>query len=143
LTTITVSTGNSEWLTGSGESVDNRSNERSLPIDLVRDGWARPVAGSIASRNPDPSTSAQCTKAEIAQASGISLSPKVLEALKILKLETVLRWHALMGDWAPELRRLVETAQASSVIAFSVKTCVPIPAWRTRNVTLLATRFTT
>jgi len=44
---------------------------------------------------------------------------------------------ALMGDWAPELRRLVETAQASSVIAFSVKTSIPIPPWRTRNVTLL------
>src|SRR5262249_48055676 len=32
-----------------GESADNRSNERSLPIDLVRDGRTRPVARSVAS----------------------------------------------------------------------------------------------
>lgn len=50
------------WLTASCESVDNRSNERSLPIDLVRDGRTRPVARSIAGRNPNPSTSAQCPK---------------------------------------------------------------------------------
>jgi hypothetical protein len=42
------------------ESADNRSNERSLPIDLVRDGRTPPVAGTIASRNPSSSTSAQC-----------------------------------------------------------------------------------
>jgi hypothetical protein len=64
-----VPTGKSNWLTVSCESADNRSNERSLPIDLVRDGRTRPIAGSIASRNPSPSTSAQCTKAQIAEAS--------------------------------------------------------------------------
>jgi hypothetical protein len=46
-----VHTGNSNWLTVCCESADNRSDERSLPIDLVRDGRTRPVAGSIASRN--------------------------------------------------------------------------------------------
>jgi hypothetical protein len=53
--------------TVSRESVDNRSNERSLPIDLVRDGRTRPVAGSIASRNPGPSTSAQWINKQISQ----------------------------------------------------------------------------
>jgi hypothetical protein len=38
-------------LTDSGESADSRSNERSLPIDLVRDGRARQLAGSFASRS--------------------------------------------------------------------------------------------
>jgi hypothetical protein len=55
------------------------------PIDLVRDGRTRPVAGSIASRNP-PSTSAQCAKAQIAEASGgrQHLSTAVCQALSLL-----------------------------------------------------------
>ena len=44
---------------------------------------------------------------------------------------------ALMQDWHPALRLLVMTAEPSTVSAFTVKTSVPIPAWRTRNVTLL------
>jgi hypothetical protein len=58
--TAVIPTKNSNWLTVFCESADSRSNERSLPIDLVRDGRARPVAGTIASRNPSSSTSAQC-----------------------------------------------------------------------------------
>src|SRR5215813_13109559 len=52
----------------SRESADNYSNERSLPIDLVRDGRIPPVARSTASRKPDPSTSAQCIETQIAEA---------------------------------------------------------------------------
>jgi hypothetical protein len=65
-----VPNGNSNWLMVSCESADNRSNERSLPIDLVRDGRTRPLAGGIASRNSSPLTSAQCTKAQTAEANG-------------------------------------------------------------------------
>jgi len=73
-----------------GESADSRPDERSLPINLVRDGRTPPVAGRIASRNTGPSTSAQRTKAQIAEASGrrqhrstavcraLYFSPKVL-----------------------------------------------------------------
>jgi len=44
---------------------------------------------------------------------------------------------ALMDAWHPALVRLVRRADVSTVTAFSVKTAVPIPPWRTRNVTLL------
>src|SRR5215813_8479731 len=54
----------------SRESADNYSNERSLPIDLVRDGRIPPVARSTASRKPNPSTSAQCVETQIAEARG-------------------------------------------------------------------------
>jgi hypothetical protein len=37
---------------------------------IRRAGRTRPVAGRTASRNPSPSTSAQCTKTQIAEASG-------------------------------------------------------------------------
>jgi 2-polyprenyl-6-methoxyphenol hydroxylase-like FAD-dependent oxidoreductase len=44
---------------------------------------------------------------------------------------------ALMGDWHPALRHLVQAAEAPTVTAFPIKTSVPIGPWRTRNVTLL------
>src|SRR5262249_8077365 len=44
---------------------------------------------------------------------------------------------ALMDDWHPDLRRLVQIADASTVTAFPVKTSVPIPPWPTQRVTLL------
>ena len=44
---------------------------------------------------------------------------------------------ALMDEWHPALVRLVRNAEVSTVTAFPVKTAVPIPPWRTRNVTLL------
>jgi 2-polyprenyl-6-methoxyphenol hydroxylase-like FAD-dependent oxidoreductase len=44
---------------------------------------------------------------------------------------------ALMRDWHPSARWLVQMADASTVAAFSIKTSVPIPPWKTRNVTLL------
>jgi 2-polyprenyl-6-methoxyphenol hydroxylase-like FAD-dependent oxidoreductase len=44
---------------------------------------------------------------------------------------------ALMRDWHPSVRRLVQTADPATVSAFAVKTSVPIPPWQTRNVTLL------
>jgi 2-polyprenyl-6-methoxyphenol hydroxylase-like FAD-dependent oxidoreductase len=43
----------------------------------------------------------------------------------------------LMQHWHPALRLLVVAAEPSTVSAFAVKTSVPIPAWKTRNVTLL------
>src|SRR5215470_15211574 len=44
---------------------------------------------------------------------------------------------ALMHGWHPALRSLVDTAECSMINAFPVKTSVPIPPWKTRNVTLL------
>jgi len=44
---------------------------------------------------------------------------------------------ALMDDWHPALRRLVQSADLSTITAFAVKTSVPIPPWATRQVTLL------
>jgi 2-polyprenyl-6-methoxyphenol hydroxylase-like FAD-dependent oxidoreductase len=44
---------------------------------------------------------------------------------------------ALMDDWHPALRRLVQTTDISTVSAFAVKTSVPIPPWATQKVTLL------
>ncbi|MBV9229783.1 MAG: FAD-dependent monooxygenase [Chloroflexi bacterium] len=44
---------------------------------------------------------------------------------------------ALVDDWHPDLVRLVRRAEVSTVTAFPVKTSVPIPPWKTRNVTLL------
>jgi 2-polyprenyl-6-methoxyphenol hydroxylase-like FAD-dependent oxidoreductase len=43
----------------------------------------------------------------------------------------------LIHDWHPALQRLVRRAEVSTVTAFPVKTSVPIPPWRTGNVTLL------
>lgn len=43
----------------------------------------------------------------------------------------------LMAEWHPALRRLVQMAEASTLTSFRVKTSVPIPPWKTRNVTLL------
>ena len=44
---------------------------------------------------------------------------------------------ALMKDWAPALRRLVEKADPSNFVTFPVKTSAPVSPWPTRNVTLL------
>jgi len=43
----------------------------------------------------------------------------------------------LMHDWHPALRSLIHRAECSTITAFPVKTSVPIPPWKTRNVTLL------
>ena len=50
------------------------------------------------------------------------------EALKTMVL-------TLMKDWDPGLRWIVQNS--SPISTFSVKTAVPVPAWETRNVTLL------
>jgi 2-polyprenyl-6-methoxyphenol hydroxylase-like FAD-dependent oxidoreductase len=44
---------------------------------------------------------------------------------------------ALMEDWHPALRELVQTTDVSTVTAFAVKTSVPVQAWATQKVTLL------
>jgi 2-polyprenyl-6-methoxyphenol hydroxylase-like FAD-dependent oxidoreductase len=43
----------------------------------------------------------------------------------------------LAADWNPNLRRLVQKSDPATVHSFSVKTSVPVPPWKTRNVTLL------
>jgi 2-polyprenyl-6-methoxyphenol hydroxylase-like FAD-dependent oxidoreductase len=50
------------------------------------------------------------------------------EALKTMVL-------TLMRDWDPGLRWIVQ--HSSPISTFSVKTAIPVPAWETRNVTLL------
>jgi 2-polyprenyl-6-methoxyphenol hydroxylase-like FAD-dependent oxidoreductase len=42
---------------------------------------------------------------------------------------------AMMKNWDPGLRWIVQNS--STISTFSVKTAVPVPAWETRNVTLL------
>src|SRR5262249_29729830 len=44
---------------------------------------------------------------------------------------------ALMDDWHPVLRRLVESADESTVTSFAVKTSLLIRPWATQRVTLL------
>lgn len=44
---------------------------------------------------------------------------------------------AQMFDWSPELRGLVERAEALSLTSFAVKSSVPIGPWTTSRVTLL------
>ena len=45
--------------------------------------------------------------------------------------------ESLIHDWHPALRRLVSSAEVSTVTAFPVTTSVPVPAWHTGQVTLL------
>jgi 2-polyprenyl-6-methoxyphenol hydroxylase-like FAD-dependent oxidoreductase len=61
--------------------------------------------------------------------------PADVETLAADELKS--RVLALTEDWAPQLRHLVEGAEPASVAAFTVKTSVPVPPWRTRNVTLV------
>jgi 2-polyprenyl-6-methoxyphenol hydroxylase-like FAD-dependent oxidoreductase len=42
-----------------------------------------------------------------------------------------------MSDWSPDLRLLVERAEASSLSSFAIKSSVPIAPWATGRVTLL------
>ena len=44
---------------------------------------------------------------------------------------------ALMDNWHPALRRLVQITDVSTVTAFPIRTSVPIPPWPTQKVTLL------
>jgi 2-polyprenyl-6-methoxyphenol hydroxylase-like FAD-dependent oxidoreductase len=44
---------------------------------------------------------------------------------------------AQMPDWSPDLHRLVERAEASSLTSIAVKSSVPVPRWETQSVTLL------
>ena len=76
-----------------------------LQTDLVRLGRAISVAGFAGSRNSLAATPAQCSATKISQANGLywrcrlvfaklyHLAPGVLNALKIVKPETVIRWH--------------------------------------------------
>jgi len=61
--------------------------------------------------------------------------PENLEAVAGEELKEAVA--ALTHDWHPALRSLVHRAESSTIIAFPVKTSVPIPPWKTRNVTLL------
>ena len=44
---------------------------------------------------------------------------------------------AQMPDWSPNLRRLVESPETSSLSSFAVKSSVPVAPWATSRVTLL------
>jgi 2-polyprenyl-6-methoxyphenol hydroxylase-like FAD-dependent oxidoreductase len=44
---------------------------------------------------------------------------------------------AQVPDWSPEIRRLVERAESSSLTTFAIKSSVPIPPWATNRITLL------
>ena len=59
------------------------------------------------------------------------------QTLDDLKRQIPLMGYLQAHDWHPALRSLVHRAEYSTIIAFPVKTSVPIPPWKTRNVTLL------
>jgi 2-polyprenyl-6-methoxyphenol hydroxylase-like FAD-dependent oxidoreductase len=61
--------------------------------------------------------------------------PENLEAVDGKKFKEAVA--ALMHGWRPALRSLVHRAECSTINAFPVKTSIPIPPWKTRNVTLL------
>jgi 2-polyprenyl-6-methoxyphenol hydroxylase-like FAD-dependent oxidoreductase len=52
-------------------------------------------------------------------------------------LQLKLAVEEMVSDWHPALKRLVQTAAATEINMFSVKTSVPVAPWQTRNVTLL------
>jgi hypothetical protein len=84
--------------TASCESADNRSNERSLPIDLVCDGRTQAEILILRHqlnvlRRKFPKRVAVGSIDRLLFVGLYRFSPKVLDALKILKPETVLRWH--------------------------------------------------
>jgi hypothetical protein len=73
---MTVPTANPTLVTIDCESADYRCDEGLLQLDLVRSGRRVPVAGW------------RCKLIGLYR-----LAPKVLEALKIIAPETVIRWH--------------------------------------------------
>ena len=127
-----VPTANPTLVTMACESADYRCDEGFVQLDLVRSCRHVPVAGGAASRNPGPATSAQCVAAQIPGAVLIGLyrlGPKMLEALKIIAPETVIRWHraGFRAYWrcksrplggrprtSADIRQLVRTASASA-----------------------------
>ena len=100
-----VSIANPKRLTSGRESVDTWRDGRSLQAGLVRRGRTVSVANCIASRNLGAATPTQHTAAQAPKRSAFNavdrlvfaglyrLAPGVLNALKILKPDTVIRWH--------------------------------------------------
>jgi 2-polyprenyl-6-methoxyphenol hydroxylase-like FAD-dependent oxidoreductase len=43
----------------------------------------------------------------------------------------------MISDWHPQFNRLVRTADSSTITALRIRTSAPVPAWPTRNITLL------
>jgi 2-polyprenyl-6-methoxyphenol hydroxylase-like FAD-dependent oxidoreductase len=64
-----------------------------------------------------------------------TFAPANIETFSGEDLKTVV--VTLMDDWHPAIQRLVRSAEVSTVTAFPVKTSVPMPPWKTGNVTLL------
>jgi hypothetical protein len=101
---IGVPTANPKQLTDTRESVDSAIDERSLPIDLVRVDRAVPVAGCVGRRNSRTSASAELRRKSPKRVTLGSidrlllvglyrLAPGVLDALQIVRPETLMRWH--------------------------------------------------
>ena len=92
-------------LTATANRLILAADERSLQIDLVRLDRTVQVAGCVGSRDPGPSTPTQraARKSPKQLAFGnidrlvfaglYRLAPGTLDALKILKPQTVIRWH--------------------------------------------------
>ena len=45
--------------------------------------------------------------------------------------------QGMIADWHPQFHRLVGAADASTIAVVKIRTSVPVPAWPTRNITLL------
>src|SRR6266567_8272001 len=101
-----------KMLTRTRESVDSSLDERSFQTDLVWLDRTVPVAGCVRSRNPSAhqlNILRRATPKRVALGSidrlvfvGLyHLAPGVLEALKIVTPETLIRWHRIgfRGYW--------------------------------------------
>ena len=103
--TLPVPTANPKRLTSTANRLILAPDERSLQVDLVCIDPAVPVAGCAGSRNTCASTSAQRPAAQSPKRLTFSsidrlllvglyrLAPGILDALKIMRPETLLRWH--------------------------------------------------
>jgi hypothetical protein len=100
-----VPTANPRRLTGTRESVDTLPDEGYLRVDLVCPDRSSPVAGRVGSRSFGSRHQLnvlrrKCPKRvlfsnidRVVFAGLYRLAPGVLDALKILKPETVIGWH--------------------------------------------------
>jgi hypothetical protein len=100
-----VPAGNTKLLTSSRESVDSQPDGRALRVHLLRYSRAIPVAGALQAeilvlrhqlnilRRKSPKRVALGKIDRLVFCGLYRLSPTVLDALKILQPETVIRWH--------------------------------------------------
>jgi hypothetical protein len=100
-----VTTANSKRLTATANRLILAADERSLQVDLVRLDWSVPAAGCVGAeilvlrhqlnllRRKSPKRLAFGDVDRLVFTALYHVAPGVLDALKILKPQTVIRWH--------------------------------------------------